>query len=167
MTVLDYYKVADKDYYIEFYGPNEHKYYGSTLDEPGIVEYLQNCEIKKITKSFSGRTKIVICEPVAEFTYDNPIYKRAVNNIREYLVRKGEAEVLDLIPTSDLKHFTYSAVSYKNCGDLDKKSRNYVLKHYSKQIFEYLLKQLDVFYIDVALVVAKTDIDVGWPGYEG
>lgn len=166
MTVLDYYKVADKNYYIEFYGPNEHKYYGCTLNDPGIVEYLQNCEIKKITKSFNGRTKIVICEPVAEFTFDNPIHKRAVNKIREYLVRKGEAEVLELIPTKDLKHFAYLAVGYKTCGDLDKKARNYVLKHYSKQIFEYLLKQLEVFYIDVALVVAKTDIEVGWPDYE-
>ena len=167
MTVLDYYKVADKDYYIDFYGPNESKYYGSTLDDPGIIEYLQNCEIKKITRCFTGRTKVIICESVASFTHDNPIHKRAVDKIREQLVRKGEKEVLDLVSTGDLKHLTYSAVGYKNCGDLDKKSRGYILNHYSKQIFEYLLKQLDVFFIDVALVVARTDIDVGWPGYEG
>ena len=167
MTVLDYYAVVDKNYLIKFYGPDEEKYYGNTFDNPGIVKYLQNCEIKKITRDFIGRTKIIIREPVANFSRDNPIYKNAVDKIKELLVRKGEAEVLNLVPTSNLKHLAYSAVGYNQCECLDKKTRKYILKNYSKQIFKYILKELNVFFVDVALVVARTDIEVGWPDYEG
>lgn len=167
MTVLDYYKVADKNYFIEFYGPNGKKYYGSTLQTPGIVEYLQNCEVKTITRSFSNRTVLILSEEVANFTNDNPIYKNAIKKIKELLVRKGEAEILDHISLYNLRDFAYSSVGYSKSGNLRQKSRKYILDNYSKQIFEYILKLCDEFFIGVAIPIAATGIDVGWPDYEG